>query len=149
MADVIQIERTVAAPAPAEAVFAYLLDFTHAEEWDAGTVTCVRLSGDGGVGTSYRNTSRFLGRTTTLEYVVQEVRPPTSFRIQGRNATVTSTDTITVTAHVQAASAVVYRARFEFHGAARWLEPVLRLPIRRLADRTEQTLGAALSRIEV
>ena len=52
-----------------EAVFDYLVDFSHAEEWDSGTVRCERLSGDGGVGTRYRNVSRFLGRETTLEVV--------------------------------------------------------------------------------
>ncbi len=49
-----------------ERVFAYLADFTHTEEWDPGTVRTHRVSGDGGVGTTYANTSRFLGRETDL-----------------------------------------------------------------------------------
>src|SRR5262245_33697653 len=120
----IQVERTVTAPRPPEPLFAYLSDFTNAEEWDAGTLACVRVSGDGGVGTVYRNTSSFLGRTTQLDYVTQRIDAPAVFGIQGRNKTVTSTDTISLE-HVDAdTTAVTYRAVFEFHGAARWLEPI-------------------------
>lgn len=147
MTTVIEVERTVTVNRPAEVVFDYLSDFTNAEEWDAGTVSCVRVNGSGGVGTAYRNTSTFLGRTTELEYVVQRVDAPTVFGIEGSNSTVTSTDTITLARLGPTATAVTYRAVFEFHGVARWLEPVLRLPIRRLADRTEQTLSEALTRL--
>lgn len=143
----IQIERTVCADRPHERVFEYLLDFANADDWDAGTLSCTRQAGDGGVGTTYRNTSRFLGRTTTLIYEVQRVDPPTGFTIVGRNQTVTSTDTIVVAAEGPARTRVTYRAAFEFHGAASWAEPLLRLPVRRLADRTERSLAEALARL--
>lgn len=143
----IDIERTVTTDRPAEAVFAYLSDFANATEWDDGTVACERVGGDGGPGTRYLNTSRFLGRETTLEYVVQELAVPTTFRIQGRNATVTSSDTITVLTGAGSSTKVTYRAVFEFHGRSRWVEPLLRLPLRRLADRTERTLSEALDRL--
>jgi len=35
----------------------------------------VKERGDGGVGTTYLNTSEFLGRTTELRYVVEELVP--------------------------------------------------------------------------
>ena len=38
-------------------MFAYLSDFTTTNEWDPGTVSTERVSGDGGVGTTYHNTS--------------------------------------------------------------------------------------------
>ena len=57
---------------PLDAVFDYLSDFTTTTEWDPGTVTTVRQHGDGGVGTTYLNTSTFLGRKTQLTYVVDE-----------------------------------------------------------------------------
>ena len=67
------IERTVSTTAPPEKVFAYLLDFRHTTEWDAGTVSCERVSGDGGPGTVYRNVSEFAGNTVELEYTVEPV----------------------------------------------------------------------------
>ena len=48
-----------------QVVFAYLSDFTTTTEWDPGTVRTTRESGDGGIGTRYRNVSRFLGRETS------------------------------------------------------------------------------------
>ncbi|MGZ4467252.1 MAG: hypothetical protein ACXVXB_02140 [Nocardioidaceae bacterium] len=35
----------------------------------------MRVSGDGGVGTEYHNTSKFAGRETELTYVVQALVP--------------------------------------------------------------------------
>jgi hypothetical protein len=35
-------------------------------------VTTVRLHGDGGIGTTYRNATRFLGKETQLTYIVEE-----------------------------------------------------------------------------
>jgi hypothetical protein len=41
-------------------VWAFLSDFTTTEGWDPPTVSTVRATGDGGVGTEYANTSRVL-----------------------------------------------------------------------------------------
>ena len=57
-----QLVRTISTRWDPASVFTYLLDFENAEEWDAGTVSCRRTSGDGGVGTHYRNVSEFRGR---------------------------------------------------------------------------------------
>lgn len=140
----ITIERTVSTPHPVGQVFDYLADFTNAEEWDAGTVSCSLTSGDGGVGTHYRNVSRFLGRETTLDYVVQRHERPTAFVIEGSNKTVTSTDTMTLAPAADGGTRVTYRAEFRFAGAARFLEPLLRLPLKKLGDDAEQTLTRAL-----
>jgi hypothetical protein len=142
----IAVERTVRTDRPVDQVFGYLSDFTNAEEWDAGTVRCTLVRGDGGPGTEYHNVSRFLGRDTELTYTVREVDSPRRYVVVGANSTVTSTDTITVAADSDG-TAVSYRAEFEFHGFARFLEPLLRLPVKQLADDAEQTLQAALTRL--
>src|SRR5215203_2657485 len=67
------IERTLSTTAPPERVFAYRLDFRNATQWDAGTVSCERVSGDGGPGTVYRNVSELAGNTIELEYTVESV----------------------------------------------------------------------------
>ncbi|TIC84893.1 polyketide cyclase [Nocardioides sp. GY 10113] len=128
----------------AEDVFAYLLDFSRAEEWDSGTVSCERVSGDGGVGTRYRNVSRFLGRETELDYVVERVDADhLTFVVVGRNSTVTSTDTVTV-ARSAAGSVVDYRAEFEFAGLARVVGPLLGPFLKRLGDDTAAQLRRVL-----
>jgi hypothetical protein len=143
---VITVQRTLVADHPVEAVFAYLRDFENAVEWDAGTVACRRTSGDGGVGSTYLNTSRFLGRETDLTYTVEDLVPDERIVLVGRNSSVTSTDRIEVVQR-PAGSEVVYTATFEFKGFARWLVPVLRWPIRRLADDAEHSMTAALARL--
>jgi carbon monoxide dehydrogenase subunit G len=143
---VITVQRTVVADQPVEAVFAYLRDFENAVEWDAGTVACRRTSGDGGVGSTYLNTSRFLGRETQLTYTVEDLVPDERIVIVGRNASVTSTDRIEVVPR-PGGSEVVYTAVFEFAGLARWAEPLLRRPVRRLADDAARRLTEVLGRL--
>jgi uncharacterized protein YndB with AHSA1/START domain len=143
---VITVQRTIAADRAVEAVYAYLADFEHAVEWDAGTLACRRTSGDGGVGTTYINTSRFLGRETQLTYTVEDLVPGERIVLVGRNSSVTSTDRIEIVPR-PAGAEVVYTATFAFAGAARWLEPLLRRPIGRLADDAERAMTAALDRL--
>ncbi|MEQ6901585.1 SRPBCC family protein [Nocardioides sp. YIM 152588] len=140
------LRRQVATRWSAQDAFAYLLDFSHAEEWDSGTVRCERVSGDGGVGTRYRNVSRFLGRETELDYTTAEVDPEgLRFVVVGRNRTVTSTDTVTVTPTGQG-SVVDYRAEFDFSGVSRFLAPLLAPVLKRLGDDTAEQLGRVLDR---
>ncbi|MDQ6642344.1 MAG: SRPBCC family protein [Actinomycetota bacterium] len=137
------IVRTVTTRWDAESVLAYLLDFTSAEEWDAGTVRCTLMSGDGGVGTTYRNVSKFLGRETTLDYEVESVSPGHEFVITGRNKTVTSRDTISVRA-TSAGTEVVYGAEMTFHGLAAIASPLLTPFLKRLGDQTQIKLRRTL-----
>ena len=133
------LRRTVVTRWDADSVFAYLLDFEHAEEWDAGTVRCERLAGDGGVGTRYRNVSKFLGRETTLDYEVEKLVPGRQFVITGRNKTVVSTDTVTVTPRENGAE-VEYRADMAFTGVAGVISPLLSPFLKKLADDTQAQL---------
>ena len=139
------IERTVTTTAAPDKVFPYLVDFRNATEWDSGTESCERVSGDGGPGTVYRNVSKFAGNTVELEYTVDAVEQP-RFVIVGRNDTTTSQDTITVTPS-EGGSTVVYRADFTFTGPARFAGPLMRPLLDRLGDRTAAQLGSALDRL--
>jgi uncharacterized protein YndB with AHSA1/START domain len=140
----IQIHRTLRTPRPAEEVFAYLQDFTTTEEWDPGTVRTNRISGDGGVGTRYRNVSRFLGRQTELTYVVEEVDAPRRLRLRGENRSVVTHDTMTLAPVPTGGTELSYRAEFAFKGMARWVAPMLRPALGRLGDKAEQGLREAL-----
>lgn len=140
----VQIRRTVAVDKPIDVVFAYLSDFTTTTSWDPGTVRTVRDRGDGGVGTEYLNTSRFLGRTTQLKYVVQEIVPSRRIRLRGENTTVVADDTMTFLA-IPGGTEVTYTAEFGFRGAARYLAPLLRPALRRLGDEAEAGMRTTLA----
>jgi uncharacterized protein YndB with AHSA1/START domain len=138
------LRRTVTTRWDPDSVFAYLLDFAHAEEWDSGTVSCERITGDGGIGTRYRNVSKFLGRETTLDYEVEKVVPGRNFVITGENKTVISKDTVIVTPAANGGAQVEYRADMTFKGVAGVISPLLSPFLKKLADDTETQLRSTL-----
>ncbi|GCD90282.1 SRPBCC family protein [Nocardioides sp. LS1] len=141
-----QLQRTVRTTASPDVVFDYLSDFTTTTEWDPGTVSTVLLSGDGGVGTTYRNVSSFLGRESELTYTVVERIAPTRFALRGENKTVVAHDTMEV--HPEGAGTrVTYTADFTFKGVAKYLAPLLRPALTRLGDHAEEGLAAALGKL--
>jgi uncharacterized protein YndB with AHSA1/START domain len=139
-----RIQRTVSVDAPVRRAFDYLADFTTTTEWDPGTVSTVRRSGDGGVGTTYLNTSRFLGRETSLTYVVEELVPDERIRLRGENGTVVSVDTMTFR-RTGSRTEVTYTAEFEFKGVSRLLAPLLAPAFARLGNEAEAGLREALT----
>ena len=109
------------------------------------TVSTVRVSGDGGVGTEYRTVSRFRDRTTELGYVVTRLVPGRQIVLRGENRTVVAEDTIRVTALDGGGSEVTYRAAFTLKGLARLAAPLLAPAFRRLGDDAEAGLRRALA----
>ena len=141
-----RLQRTVVVDKPLNEVFAYLSDFTTTTEWDPGTVTTVLDRGDGGIGTTYLNTSAFLGRKTQLTYVVRELVPGERIRLQGENQTVIATDTMSFR-EVKTGTEVTYAAEFTFKGPARFVAPLLRPALERLGNQAEAGLREALTRL--
>jgi uncharacterized protein YndB with AHSA1/START domain len=137
------VSRTVTVDRPIETAFAYLSDFTTTTQWDPATVRTVRVEGDGGVGTVYRNTSRFAGRETELSYVVTELRAPELIVLRGENSTIDATDTMTLEV-TPTGTRVTYRAEFMFKGGWKLVAPFFGPAFRRLGDQAEVGLRAAL-----
>lgn len=134
-----RVKRTIPTGRPRETVFAYMSDFENTEDWDPGTVSTTLIEGDGGVGTRYRNVSRFLGRETELEYEVVAFEPGESIHLRGTNSTVVADDRISV-ADIAGGSEIEYDANFSFKGVARWLAPLFAPALKRLGDRAERRL---------
>ncbi len=141
-----KLQRSVETNATPAAVFAYLSDFTTTTEWDPGTVRTVLVAGDGGVGTTYRNTSKFMGRQTELTYEVIQHRPDTVVALRGENSSVVATDTIQVEPD-GFGSKVVYTADFEFKGLGKLVTPLLAPALKKLGDEAETGLREALARL--
>lgn len=142
----IDLQREVTTDAAPTAVFAYLSDFSTSQEWDPGSISTVRVHGDGGVGTRYANTSKFAGRTSKVDYEVIEFHPGNSLTLRGTNSSLIALDTITVEPN-GTGSAVTYRVQFDFQGWLGWAEPVLRIFMKKLLDDGEKGMQRELDRL--
>ncbi len=140
-----RIERTVEVDRSVSEVYAYLADFTTTTEWDPGTVSTTLIQGDGGVGTTYQNVSKFLGNTTELVYEVTEHQPDELIALRGENKTVVALDTMTFVATPSGGTRVTYSADFAFHGPAKWIAPLLAPAFKRLGDHAEEGMKRSLS----
>lgn len=140
------VERTFTVSRPIEDVFDYLSDFANTNEWDPGTIETTRVTGDGGLGTTYANRSEFMGRQTDLTYETTTYDRPTKFVCRGTNKTATATDTMTFTPD-GAGTQITYRADFAFNGLAKLVARIVIKPrLGSLADETVEQIKAALER---
>jgi carbon monoxide dehydrogenase subunit G len=138
------VERTFTVPQPVDVVFDYLGDFTHTNEWDPGTVRTTRTSGDGGVGTTYANTSEFMGRKVDLHYETIVHDKPRRVQFRGTNKQATATDTLTFTAAGEGTS-IHYRADFDFGRLVNLVAPLFVKPkVEKLADETVEQIKRTL-----
>lgn len=127
-----------------EEVFAYLSDFTTAQEWDPGVVEAERLDdGPIGEGAQFRLVAEFMRRRSPLTYRVVEYDPPSAITFQGENATVTSRDRISFEPTEDGAR-ISYDADLTLKGALRITDPLLALAFKRTGDRALDGLRRVL-----
>lgn len=140
-----KISRSFAVTPQPEVVRAYLLDFAHAEQWDPGTERCERIdSGPVQVGSQWHNVSRFLGRTAELTYTLARADPD-HLVFEGVNDASTSTDDLRITPAADG-SRIDYTATITLQSRFRVvLEPLMTLPMRRIADRTVERMSTTLN----
>lgn len=140
------VERTFTVARPIEEVFAYLGDFTHTEEWDPGTVTTTRTGGDGGLGTTYANTSEFMGRRVELTYETITYEQPTRVQFRGKNKSATATDSLSFSPAPGGGTSIHYRADFDFGFLGNLVVPlVIRRKLDKVADETIEQMRRALA----
>ena len=144
--DAMRLQKTVIVDKPLDAVFNYLSDFTTTTEWDPGTVVTVNHHGDRGVGTTYLNTSTFLGRKTQLTYIVGEFIPGKRIQLRGENKNVIAVDTMTFRS-IDAGTEVTYTAEFTFKGPSRLLAPLLRPAFEQLGKQAQTGMRKALNQL--
>ncbi|MCD9198915.1 SRPBCC family protein [Aeromicrobium wangtongii] len=138
------VERTFTVSRSVEDVFDYLSNFENTNQWDPGTIRTERTAGDGGLGTTYANRSRFAGRETDLTYETIGFDRPTFFCARGMNKTATATDSMTFTRDGDRTQ-IHYRADFQFHGPVRFVAPLVVKPkLAALADETVEQIRRSL-----
>jgi hypothetical protein len=130
----------------ADFVVSYLADFSYAEQWDPGTVSCQRQdSGPVKVGSTWRNVPEFLGRRTELNYRLEALQPGHLILV-GSNKTATSTDDITVR-DTAGGREVTYQATIELRGLAKLGAPVVAAAMQRLGDRTAAQMQETIAHL--
>jgi hypothetical protein len=124
----IDVERTFTVASSPEGVVEYLRDFSRAEQWDPGTVTCTR-------------------RKTELVYELTR-EDAHGLQFVGRNDTATSTDDIAITAGpAPGTTRIGYHAHVEFNGLAKLGAPVAKLALEKLGTDTERNLIRVLGNV--
>jgi carbon monoxide dehydrogenase subunit G len=140
------VSRQFSVKPPPSQVVEYLKDFANTEEWDPGTQTCTSTSsGPVGEGSTWHNVSKIFGVTAELTYTLEKL---TASRLVfvGDNKSSTSRDTITVDA-AGSGSVLTYRADLTMKGAAKVLNPVMKIVFEKLANDTEKQMTAVLNRL--
>jgi len=125
--------------------FAYVSDFTTAAEWDPGIVSSRRVSGEGGVGTTYEVEAEFRGRTLPFTYVVTELDPGSRIVLHGDGAKAISDDVIELEP-AGAGTRITYVADLRLKGVLRVAEPFLGGTIRTMGAKALAGLKTALDR---
>ena len=82
------------------------------------------VSGDGGVGTTYDNTSKFMGRETELTYEVVTHQPDRLFALRGENKSVVAHDTMEIARRIRVQGHLHRRLRVQ--GARQVRRPAAR-----------------------
>ena len=143
----VTVSRTFSVDVSPEIVIPYLADFAHAEQWDPGTVRCVR-NGDGPVtvGSSWQNTSKIVGISTELTYTLEQLTDERIVLV-GRNDTATSTETIDVAGR-GTGSSITYTNDLQFNGAARLVAPLAKVVFEKLGNDTEKQLVETLNALQ-
>lgn len=131
----VDVQRTFTVNQPLDVVRDYLKDFTRAQDWDPGTVSCTRIDeGPIRVGSNWHNVSELRGRKTELAYRLVRLEPQ-RLTFVGKNKTATSTDDIALRA-IGESTSVTYHAHIVFHGIAKLADPFFKRVFEKLAGET-------------
>jgi hypothetical protein len=122
-----------------EDLFHYFADFTTTNEWDPNTVKTTLLTGEGGIGSTYSNTSKFNGKESSLVYEVIEYKPNTLIRLRGENKNITAVDTMSIKDNGNTRT-FTYEAKFRLKGLGNLVAPFLAKAFKKLAHDAEEGL---------
>ena len=141
------VARRFSVTAPPPRVVDYLKDFGNTEEWDPGTQTCTSRSSGAG-----RRRSQLAQRVQDLRRNRRaDVHPRKTDRVARWSSSATTSPrprpTPSPSIPDESGSRLTYRADLEMKGAAKVLNPVMKLVFEKLANDTEKQLSAVLNRL--
>ncbi|HEV1996638.1 MAG TPA: SRPBCC family protein [Candidatus Dormibacteraeota bacterium] len=125
--------------------FAFMSDFSNAEEWDPGVkaARCV-AGGPVGIGSAFDLDVVFAGQTMTLRYEVVEIEADRRVVLKASTGRLESIDTLTFDDDA-GGTEVTYDALLTFKGVAALANPLLGLGFARVGDRARDSLHRVLT----
>ncbi|MGW0453161.1 MULTISPECIES: SRPBCC family protein [Gordonia] len=143
----VDVSRTFTVRQPREVIVAYLRDFSHAEEWDPGTVECTQEDNAPiALGTRWHNKSKLFGISTELTYELTR-DDPDHVVFSGSNKTATTSDDLSFTDLGDGTTSVTYRALVDFHRFKLIGEPLFSFIFGRLADSVPTQMTSVLEKL--
>ena len=125
--------------------FAYMSDFSNAQEWDPGVTSARRVDGPPvEVGSTFDLDVVFAGRTMTLRYEVVDLEPGRRVVFKASTDSLESLDTLTFQDR-NGGTDVTYDAALTFKGLATVANPLLGLGFKRVGDRARDSLRGVLT----
>ncbi len=129
-----------------ERAFAYMSDFSNAQEWDPGVLEAHRLgAGPIGVGTEFDLTVTFAGRRLVLRYRVRDFEPNRRIVFEALTKSLRSVDSL-IFAPRSDGCEMTYDADLRFTGVAVVANPLLAMVFRRVGNRARDSLRELLGR---
>ena len=124
--------------------FAFMSDFSNAQEWDPGVKAARRVAtGPVAVGSAFDLDVVFAGQTMTIRYEVVEMEADRRVVFRASTDRLESIDTLTFDDD-GAGTEVTYDARLTFKGLAALANPLLGLGFARVGDRARDSLRGVL-----
>jgi len=119
---VYKFEQTVLINRRQQEVFDYLADLSNGPQWQSSAISAERTSeGPIGVGSTWRRTTRALGRTSDAEYECTSYDPPDEFSIKSLSGP-TSTDITYSLKSTEGGTQVSITGQIEFRGLLKLME---------------------------
>lgn len=129
-----------------QTLYAYMADFSNAQEWDPGVVTARRLDpGDLRVGSQFDLTVQFAGGRMVLRYAITDLEAPNRVVFTATTGHLESVDTLSFR-RGSSGSEMTYDADLRLKGVAALANPLLALGFRRVGDRARDSLRRVLTR---
>lgn len=127
-----------------ERAFAYMSDFSNAQEWDPGVVEARHLGTNPiGIGTEFDLVVSFAGRRLTLRYRVTEFEEGERIVFESSSTSLRSVDSLTFESRPGGCE-MTYVADVRFTGVASLLNPLLAIGFDRVGDRARDSLRTIL-----
>ena len=151
----VQVRQVIMVDRPIEQVFEYISDFTTSAEWDPGTSSCHRTSGNGGEGTEYTKKWQRPGHRHGVDVVltVTDYVPNHVFALHGSAGMADSLLRFTVRPATagpgRSCTRLTFTGDYQFRGWVRLLGPLLPRIVKRASDEAQLRLEDALSRLPV
>ncbi len=130
-----RLHEVIEVPTPPAEAFAYVADFSSAQEWDPGVDSARKLDdGPVEVGTKFEVVVKTGPTTQRMEYVVEALEPPSRVVLRGEGSVIEALDTIEF-APAGEGTQISYTADISFKGPLGLAEPLMKGTLEKIGEK--------------